>query len=76
MKTQFQMLEWSLNLSSNLEAQIPKWVYSSIKFQDSNLPEIIFLNEVVTANDSCRKLLEQIEEEKYRVICSNNNHGN
>lgn len=76
MKTQFQVLEWSLNLYSNLEAQIPKWVFSSIKSQDSNLPEIIFLNEVVTANDSCRKLLEQIEEEKYRVICSNNNHGN
>lgn len=76
MKTQFQMLEWSLNLSSSLNEQIPDWVFDSMKTQDGNLPEIIFLNEVVTANDSCRKLLEQIEEEKYRIICSNNNHGN
>lgn len=76
MKTQFQMLEWSLNLSSSLNERIPNWVFDSMKTQDGNLPQIIFLNEVVTANDYCRELLKQIEEKKYRVICSNNNHGN
>ncbi len=74
------ILEWSLNLSSSLTAEIPDWVFPSMRIKRKSttqpLPDIIFLNEVVSDNPYCRKLLCDIEAENYQVICSNNIHGN
>lgn len=77
-----KIMEWSLNLSSSLVATIPNnWVLDSMKIKDigenkKTFPDITFLNEVVLCNDSCKELIRAFENEGFRVICSNNNHGN